>query len=200
MSRAARVLNPHPIRDLKSGFDATPARAKQVIAEQIRQGWTETLERIVQTGNWLIEGRFRKVDYQRYMLPFSYSWGRKLIKIARSPRILNPANRMALPDKADALHQITLLTDRRFELGVTEGVVNSQCLVVDIKAFRQNFPEPGQSRRRRMTVVYECNPHRDESAVETLDAFVVAVQNLAQERFPAITVRGPRKMKELIQS
>jgi hypothetical protein len=132
------------------------------------------------------------------MLPFSYSWGRKLIRIARSPRILNPANRAVLPDKADALHQITLLTDRLFELGITEGVVNSLCLVIGIKQFRRSFIEPGQCRRRRMTTVYECRPERDEGAMEMLDEFAVAVQRLAQARFPAITVRSPRKMKELV--
>lgn len=201
MSRATRILRPRSIRDPKSGVHATGSRAPQaLLAEQIRYGWTETLERIVQTGIWLIEGRFRKADYQRYALPFSYSWGRKLIRIARSPRILDPANRAVLPDKADVLHQVTLLTDRLFAVGLTEGVINNRCLVVDIRAFRRSFVEPGQPRTRRMTTVYECRPERGQSAVETLDAFVTAVQKLAQTRFPAVTVRGPQKMKELLQS
>ena len=51
-----------------------------------------------------------------------------------------------------------------------------------------------------LTVVYDCSPDRDESAMEVLDAFVSAVQKLAQARFPAINVRRPRKMKELVQA
>jgi hypothetical protein len=199
MSAAIRALRPRLIGDPKSGFDATPARAKQaLLAEYIRQNWTQTFEGIIRTGNRLIEGRFRKVDYDRFMLPFSYSWGKKLIKIAKSPRILDPVNRKVLPDKADALHQIALLTDRLFQLGVSEGVINSQCLVIDIKQFRQSFVDLGQPKRRRMTVVYECSPVRDEGAREALDSFVAAVQRLAEARFPAISIRGPRKMKELV--
>jgi hypothetical protein len=186
--------------DQKNGFDATPVQTKPAIAEQIRDAWAETLEGIVQTGNWLIAGKFRKLDYELFGLPFTYSWGRKLAKIARSPRILNPINRHVLPDKADALHQIALLSDRLFQLGVSEGVINRQCLVVDIKSFRQSLMEPGQCKRRRLTAVYECSPQRDENAREALDAFVSAVQRLAESRFPSINVRRPRKMKELVAS
>jgi hypothetical protein len=167
------------------------------LAEKIRANWAETLEHIVATGNWLIEGQFKKADYQRYSLPFSYSWGRRLAKVARCPRILNPTNRPVLPDKADALHQISLLTDRLFDLGVTEGVIHRGCLVVDIRHFRQSFVAPGQCRNRRMTVVYECHPDRDKNASEILESFAAAVQRLAQTRFTAVTVRGPRKMKDL---
>jgi hypothetical protein len=200
MSPSVRVLSPLASHDHKNGFDAKPAQGKQAIAEQIRGGWAETLERIVQTGNWLIAGKFRKLDYELFSLPFSYSWGRKLQKIARSPRILNPLNRPVLPDKADVLHQIALLSDRLFALGVSEGVINTQCLVVDIKHFRQTFMEPGQCKRRRLTAVYECSPQRNENAREALDAFVSAVQRLAESRFPSISVRRPRRMKELAAS
>ena len=87
------------------------------------------------------------------------------MKIARCPRILNPANRPLLPDKADALHQITLLSDRLFKIGMEEGVITNRSLVVDIKVFRQSFLEPSRSGlRRRMTVVYECSPQQDQSA------------------------------------
>jgi hypothetical protein len=192
-----------PVCDPKSGVHATIFhwRTNQAaLADQIRHNWAETLERIVQTGSWLIEGRFRKADYQQFTLPFSYSWGRKLIRISRSPRILNPVHRAVLPNKADALHQITLLTDRLFVLGVAEGVINNQCLVIDIKQFRKSFIEPRESKTRRMTTVYECRPERDQSATELLDAFAVAVQRLAQARFPAINVRPPRRMRELMQS
>jgi len=200
MSCATQVPRPRPSRDVKSGFEATPLCGKQAIAEEIRQSWAETLERIIQTGERLSEGRFQRADYERFILPFSYSWGRKLIRIAKSPRILNPTNRPVLPDKANVLHQITLLTDRLFQLGVGEGVINRKCLVVDIKHFRQSFVEPGQCRRRRMTVVFDCNPDRDQSAIETLDHFVMAVQELAQTRFPAVNVRPPRRVKELLES
>ncbi len=199
---AAFVQTPR-LHSPKSGVNATVSdrHAQQAaIAEQIRDGWTETLERIVQTGNWLIEGRFGKTDYQCYMLPFSYSWGKKLQRIARSPRILDPANRTVLPDKADALHQVALLTDRLFEMGVSEGVINSRCLVVDIRHFRQSFVGPGQCRKRRMTVVYECSPDRGEIAREILDSFVASVQQLAETRYPMIAVRRPRGMRELVPS
>jgi hypothetical protein len=192
---------PFPVHDPENGVHATVSQrcANQAqLADQIRHGWTETLERIVETGKQLIEGRFRRADYQRHALPFSYSWGKKLEKIARSPRILNPVNRPILPSKTDALHQIALLADRLFNLGVREGVINNQCLVIDIRQFRQSFMEPGQPIRRRITVVYECSPERFVNATDTLDSFVVAVQQLAETRFPTITARRPRRMKELV--
>ncbi len=167
MSGATRVLRPRPVRDVKSDANVTPIHVRKnraVLAEEIRHGWKETLEGIVQTGVLLIEGRFRKADYQHYGLPFSYSWGKRLIKIASSQRILNPLNRSVLPDKADSLHQIVLMTDKLFDLAVKENVVNPSCLTVDIKSFRQSFVEPGRCRRRRLTVVYDCSPDRDESA------------------------------------
>ena len=80
MNPATRVPRPRTIRDSKSGFDATPVCAKHEIAEQIRHGWTETLERIIDTGNQLIAGEFRKADYQLFGLPFNYSWGAEASK------------------------------------------------------------------------------------------------------------------------
>ena len=112
----------------------------------------------------------------------------------------DPANRAALPDRADALHQIALLSDKLFDLAVGEGVINQRALVIDIKSFRRSFADQGRSRRRRMTVVFDCDPDRDEGALEVLDAFVVAVQKLAQTRFPAVTVRPPSKMAEICAS
>jgi hypothetical protein len=199
MSLGMGIVRTLSVHSPKSGVSDTPLRhVRQVqLADQIRANWIERLENVLQTGNSLIEGRFTKSDYQRYALPFSYSWGRKLVKIARSPRILNPANRFLLPDKADALYQIVLLSDRLFELGVTEGVIHNQSLVVDIKHFRQSFVEPGKSRRRRITVVCECQAERHESAVDMLDAFITTVQQMAHSRFPRVTLRRPRTMKEL---
>jgi hypothetical protein len=144
-----------------------------------------------------MEGRFRKADYASFGLPFSYSWGKKLIKIATSPRILDPDNRPLLPNKADALHQVSLLTDRLFAQGVGEGVIHNQCLVVDIRQFRQSFTEPGETRRRQITVVFECTPKEDADALERLDAFVDAVGKLAEAQFPDIAVRKPQRMREL---
>jgi hypothetical protein len=198
---APSVVSPLSVRDSKSDVHVTCLRQKQaVLAAEIRHAWKETLESIVQTGVWLAEGRFRKADYARYGLPFSYSWGKRLTKIARSARILNPANRSVLPDKAGALHEISLLTDRLFDLAVAEGIVNRECLVIDIKQFRQSFLEPGQVRRRCITVVYQCDPGRDRSALDTLDSFLTAVQQLAAGRFPDITARPPRRIKELVPS
>jgi hypothetical protein len=201
MSPVTRAPGPHLIHDSKSDVNVTrlqPRTRQAILAEQIRGGWQQTLEGVVLTGSWLTEGGFRKADYQRFALPFSYSWGKRLIRIARSPRVLNPLNRAVLPDKADALHQIVLPSDRLFNLAVSEGVVNNQALVIDIKQFRQSFIEPGRPGRRRMTVVYECSPELNKSARETLDAFAVAAGRLANARFPKISVRGPRKMKELM--
>ena len=129
MSGATRVLRPRPVRDVKSDANVTPIHVRKnraVLAEEIRHGWKETLEGIVQTGVLLIEGRFRKADYQRYLrfAIFLHGWGKRLIKIASSQRILNPLNRSVLPDKADALHQIVLMTDKLFDLAVKENVVN----------------------------------------------------------------------------
>jgi hypothetical protein len=187
----------------KSGFGATPESRHAVqehLADQIRANWKETLEGIVQTGNWLIEGGFRKADYELHQLPFCYSWGRKLIKIARCPRILDPENRPRLPDKAAALHEIALLSDRLWGIGVSEGVINCRCLVVDVKQFRQSFVTPGRSKTRRISTVYECSPDRDQSAMDMLDDFVAAVQKMADTHFPAINVRPPRRAKELVPS
>jgi hypothetical protein len=184
----------------QNGFEATAyaeCDKQAALAEQIRKGWTETLERIIDTGVCLTSGRFRKADYQRHRLPFSYSWGRKLQRIARSPRILDPVNRTVLPSKVNALYQIALMSDRLFELGVKEGIINNQTLVFDLKYFRQSFVEPGRCRRRRMTIVFECDPGCDRDALEGLDSFVVAVEGLATGQFPTISVRRPRTIKEL---
>lgn len=182
----------------ENGFKATQlAGTQQLLAEQIRTHWTETLEGIVETGRWLTAGRFTKTDYQRYALPFSYSWGRKLIRVSRSPRILDPANRPMLPDKAAALHEIALLTDRLFAQAVREGIIHHQCLVIDLIQFRRSFVEPGDSRRRRVAVVFESRPAGGRCALENLDAFTAAVQTLAESRFPAVIVRRPRTMRDL---
>ena len=125
-----------PEHNRKSDGHVTPLPDRSRVAANIRNNWCQTFEHVLQIGRWLIEGRFRKPDYAEYRLPFTYSWGRRLQKIATCPRILDPANRHLLPDRADALHQITLLSDKLFALAVAEGVVNSRCLVVDIKAFR----------------------------------------------------------------
>ena len=195
-------MNAAPACIAKCGVHATakPAEGENRarLAVRIRNHWAETLESIVESGRMLAEGRFRKGDYTRYSLPFSYSWGKKLVKISECPRVLNPANRSVLPDKADALHQIALLTDWQFDLAMKEGVIHRGALVIDLKNFRRSFVGHGSGGKRRLTVVYECAPQRGESATESLETFVGAVERLALTRFPSIAVRRPRTMKELV--
>src|ERR1039457_4126519 len=107
---------------------ASPARVLALIAEINRRAASdETLADVLAIGIGLvalfgydkIPGmiRFSKKSYPSLGLKPSYSWVRRLMKIAMDPKISDKDNWEHLPSPRTSLFEIALMTDDRFERG-----------------------------------------------------------------------------------
>jgi len=79
---------------------------------EIKQTYCDTFEKNVRVGVLLHELRLSKKHWNDYGLPFTYSWSRRLIKIAKDRRMA--ANRDIMPGGRAVLHKIACLRDLEF--------------------------------------------------------------------------------------
>lgn len=84
--------------------------------------WGDTKEKDIKVGQCLAKLRLPKRAWKLNLLnlPMTYSWARRLIKIAGSERILSNIDRM--PDARSTLHEVTLLSDKEFRARFLQAV------------------------------------------------------------------------------
>ena len=79
---------------------------------QIIQIWGDTFDKNLRVGLLLDQLKPSKKHWNDYGLPFTYSWGRRLIKIAKDERIA--AHRSIMPGARAVLHKIACLSNNEF--------------------------------------------------------------------------------------
>jgi len=114
------------------------------VVNHIRRRWRNTFEDVIETGCLLILNGFSARDFPRrkpandedtQFLQLTYHTARRLMMIAESERINNPADRNVMPDSWYTLYLISWMPRSMFEKGKVVGVIHRTCTQTDIIAF-----------------------------------------------------------------
>ena len=114
------------------------------VVSHIRRRWRNTFEDVIETGCLLLLNGFSARDFPRRKLAFdddtqflqlTYHTARRLMMIAESERINNPADRRIMPDSWYSLYLIAWMPKTMFEKARATGVIHRTCSQQDIVAF-----------------------------------------------------------------
>lgn len=171
---------------------------QQMLIRHIRDRWSDTLRTNLEIGECLIELGIRKKDWKLnfFDLPFGYSWGKRLIKIAKDQRIRDQIGIM--PDARNTLHQISLLNDRQFERALSQQVIRRNCTRQDIIDWRRL--ENGVKARVIDVITYEVEGEQsepEEKAWQTLDVALVDVARLLSALHPHVQIRHRSSLRPI---
>jgi len=163
---------------------------QQMLVRKIKQQWGDTLDKNLDVGDCLLQLHLSKKDWRLNLLnlPMTYSWGRRLMKIARDDRIRTNLDRM--PNARDTLHEIVLLTPKQFTKALGERIINPTCTRHDIHDFRRR--EQGISAKLHVTVTFEHTgkPGRpEEEALGDLAELMASVQKMIDTLFPTVKIK-----------
>ncbi len=119
-------------------------RTRIEVVNHIRRRWRNCFEDVVETGCLLLLNGFSARDFPRrrpaddadtQFLQLTYHTCRRLMMIAESDRINNPADRNLMPDSWYVLYLIAWMPRSMFEKAKATGVVHRTCSQADIVAF-----------------------------------------------------------------
>ena len=68
-----------------------------------------------------------------------YTFVCKAVKQGADFRLNDPANEGILPEAFSARHEIMLMKESTFRLGVTKGIINADCKLADLRTFREQI-------------------------------------------------------------
>lgn len=118
-------------------------------AERIGAAWRSSVEGILQTGRELIEakaelphGEFEAMVATE--LPFGSRTARRLMTVARDPRISERTHGSVLPPSWRTLYELTKLPDDQFEARIADGTIRSDMQRADLKRSAWQPPAPTQ--------------------------------------------------------
>lgn len=130
--------------------------------KKIRAHWRDTFEKNLAVAQLLCDLNPSKKYWNTYRLPFTYSWAKRLMKIASDARIAS--NRAIMPGARVVLHKISLLTDAEFQAATTPNphlglaIIHPTVTREDIEAwlrYRRGAPEKAQ-----LSIHFEIAPGR----------------------------------------
>ena len=136
-------LRLHHVLELR-GESVPEFKSRIEVVNHIRRRWRNTFEDVIETGCLLILNGFSARDFPRrkpagdedtQFLQLTYHTARRLMMIAESDRINNPADRNVMPDSWYTLYLISWMPRTMFEKGKTVGVIHRTCTQTDIIAF-----------------------------------------------------------------
>src|SRR5260370_3977856 len=119
-------------------------KSRMEVVNHIRRRWRNTFEDVIETGCLLLLNGFAPRDFPRrkpagdedtQFLQLSYHTARRLMLIAESERVNNPADRGIMPDSWYTLYLIAWMPKSMFERGKAAGVIHRTCTQEDIAAF-----------------------------------------------------------------
>lgn len=109
---------------------------------QIRDAWNKTREGIIRVGQLLIDakealphGEFGVMIENE--LPFGSHTAQRLMRIARDPRLTNPAHGEFLPSSWRTLYDLTEMEDDDFYDAVKKGLIRPDMERKDVKKLTQ---------------------------------------------------------------
>jgi len=119
-------------------------KSRMDVISHIKRRWKHTFEDAVETGCLLLLNGFSARDFPRrkplgdedtQFLQLSYHTARRLMMIAESERINNPADRGFLPDSSYSLYLLSWMPKTMYEKGKKQGIIHKTCTQADIIAF-----------------------------------------------------------------
>ena len=118
----------------------TPNKKIKEYAQQIDAHWRSALTSILDVGkvlNVALEdvGRKEWVRMVDNVLPFTRRTAEKLVKISNDPRLSNVKYAEYLPPHWTSLHELTFLSDDKFEDGIDKGIISADADRKDIVEF-----------------------------------------------------------------
>jgi hypothetical protein len=119
------MTRPHLVG--KNGIDG----AALSLVAQICETWGDTRDRNFTVARLLLELKPTKKHWDKYSLPFCYSWGKRLIKIAKDRRIAENYDEM--PEARTGLYEVALLIDKYFYAALREKIINPSASAQDIR-------------------------------------------------------------------
>jgi N6-adenosine-specific RNA methylase IME4 len=125
--------------------DIEPANLAQNFGgwpERIAAKWRESVESVIAAGNLIIEAKaaLSHGEFESMIegaLPFGASTARRLIAIAKDPRISNRAHVHVLPAAWGTLYELTKLDDDQFSSGIADGTIRPDLERAEVTALRK---------------------------------------------------------------
>jgi len=97
-------------------------------------------------GDVFIEARMAlsPEDFQKLVKEsqISYSFFCKIMKQASDYKLNDPANDPILPEAFSSRHEIMLMKDSTFRIGVQQGIIHPNCTLADLKKLREQMETP----------------------------------------------------------
>jgi hypothetical protein len=119
-------------------------KSRGEVISHIRKRWRNAFEDVIETGCLLILNGFSARDFPRrkpagdedtQFLQLTYHTARRLMMIAESERINNPADRGIMPDSWYTLYLIAWMPKTMYEVAKKTGVIHKTCTQQDVIAF-----------------------------------------------------------------
>ncbi len=178
-----------------------PTAAQIDLVRKIRQDWGDTLEKNLHVGACLIELRLPKRVWQLNLLnlPMSYSWAKRLMKVAGDKRIPSHIDRM--PGARGTLHKISTLSNREFEKALSEGIINPACTRQDVVDFQRY--QKGTSANLRVTVSFEVSGgagRPEHEATAELEDLLRSIKKMIGSDFPSVEMKRRMYVRPLKDS
>jgi hypothetical protein len=142
------MTRPHLVG--KNGIDG----AALSLVAQICETWGDTRDRNFTVARLLLELKPTKKHWDKYSLPFCYSWGKRLIKIAKDRRIAENYDEM--PEARTGLYEVALLIDKYFYAALREKIINPSASAQDIRdwlRYKRGAPEAAYA---NITLQFRC--------------------------------------------
>lgn len=182
-----RLLRPPAAHNARAP-EVVPLSPEQIeLIREIRASWGDTKEKNIKVGQCLAKLRLPKRLWRLnlFNLPMDYSWGKRLIKLSASERILANLDRM--PDARSTLHEITLMRDREFELAMEQQIINPGCTRQDIRDFVRRMR--GLEQKTHLTVTFEARGKTDDKIGKELCQLLASIEKTIDLMFPTIKLR-----------
>jgi hypothetical protein len=118
-------------------------KSRMEVVAHIRRRWRNTFEDVIEVGCLLVVQGFAARDFPRRpaadedtrFLQLSYHTARRIMVVAQSDRINNPADRNLMPDAWYTLYLIAGMPRTMYEKGKAIGVIHRTCTERDIIDF-----------------------------------------------------------------
>lgn len=126
---------------------ATTLPTRGEFVERISALWHRSREYILALGRALIEAK-AALDHGEFTamiesdLPFGPDNAQRFMRIAKDPKLSNPANSQVLPSAVAALEALTDLQEDQFEEAVQTGEIHPRMTTADAKALIGHPREP----------------------------------------------------------
>ena len=146
---------------------APPIKDEAYYVSSIKTAWNKAFESVLEVGRLLNAAaeilqpkRFRGAFVKK--LPFSYSVARRLMNLAKSPRINDPKYRRLFPVSWNTLNEIMNLPEEAFQRALRNRQIHPGCQWKDINRIRREYDLAKQMDAK--VTVTEASPKSEDAS------------------------------------